>query len=245
MCYNVASKSTTASADTKKLASKFDAEIIETDEFVTYYSVSGFSHPRLPVILSESPNHLQPVEWGLIPSWTASEEKATEIKQQTLNARSETVFEKPSFRGAIHKRRCCVIVDGFFEWQTEGKEKLPHFIYLEPREPFALGGLYDEWVNHATGEIHRGFSILTVDANPMMARIHNLKKRMPLMLKPGSERDWLNANTTESIHSFFRPFDEQHMKAHRVSKLINRRNTDTNIPEVQQPVEDFGPLTLF
>ena len=128
-----------------------------------YYLVSGFSHPRLPVIKKHS---IDISEWGVIPSFVPDEEKANELANMTLNARSDTIHEKPSFRNSIKSNRCVLPLDGFYEWQQAGKIKLPYYIYPTDETVFYLGCIYNTWVNKNTGEIRDTFSIITTEANP-------------------------------------------------------------------------------
>jgi putative SOS response-associated peptidase YedK len=163
------------------------------------------------------------------------------FKAHTLNARSETVFNLPSFRSVIGKKRCLVIVDGFYEWHTIGKNKYPHFIYLKDKKAFAMGGIYDEWADPDTGEIITTCSILTVPGNPLMSRIHNKMDdmgnpdpRMPLILNLKDERAWIDQSLPKNeIESLMKPFDENQMSAHTISKLITSRKEDSNVPAVK------------
>jgi putative SOS response-associated peptidase YedK len=202
-------------------------------EFEPIYHGSGFAFPEWPVITEEEPGKIQMFRWGLIPHWVKDHEQAKEIRTQTLNARSETVFEKPSFRSSINKKRCFVLSTGFFEWQDVNKKKYPFYISLIKHEIFALAGIYATWVDKSTGEVVNTFSILTTAANPMMARIHNSKERMPVVLHPENEQGWLNKDLSkEKIQSFFPAIDEKMMQAHTISKLITSRKENSNVPAV-------------
>lgn len=142
-----------------------------------HYLVSGFAHPRLPVIRQGA---ITLSEWGLIPSF-AVEERATELQKMTLNARADTIYEKPSYKQSIVSQRCVLVVDGFFEWRHENGKKHPYYIYPADETVFYMGCIYNSWVNKVTGEVRDTFSIITTNANPLMATIHNTKKRMPLI----------------------------------------------------------------
>jgi putative SOS response-associated peptidase YedK len=152
---------------------------------------SAFTFPRIPVITNQNPERLQFFQWGLIPPWSKEEE----IKKFTLNARWETLNEKPAFKHSINKK-CLVIVDGFYEWKwldPHGKKKKKYFITVDNslKKPFALGGLYSQWINPNTGEILDTFTIITIQAKGIMEEIHNSKKRMPLILREDVEKSWL------------------------------------------------------
>lgn len=111
-----------------------------------------------------------------------------------------------------------VLVNGFYEWQHIGKEKIPYFIRLKEDIPFALAGLYDNWLNKNTGELINTFTIITTPANPMMEIIHNTKKRMPAILSPSAEKEWLNLEYGGSkLSEFLKPYDENQMMAEKVA----------------------------
>lgn len=231
MCYTVASNKKKAILEPRFQAEFEGEEVIE-------YSVSGFTHPKLPVISSDAPGKISLVQWGLIPAWASSKEKAYMLNKQTLNAKGETIFEKPSFRKSASKRKCCVLVNGFFEWQTNGKEKTPYFIYMKNQEAFAMGGLWDEWIDTDNGELLRTFSIITTEANLLMAKIHNTKQRMPFILQPGQEKEWLSVTGESDTMKWIKPLNEELLAAHPVSKLVNGKSGNANVPEVQEPVEE-------
>ena len=230
MCFNIASN-----RNKKVLEARYQAEFIPV-QFEPQFSVSGFQFPQIPVICSDATKKIDLVQWGLIPSWVKTSHQADELRAQTLNARGETLFEKPSFRSSAGPKKCCVLVNGFFEWQTQGKAKVPYFIYLKNEESFALGGIWDEWVNPESGELKRTFSIVTTAANPMMAKIHNQKQRMPLILQPRMEQEWLNTKDEQHTIELIRPFSDLLMEAHPVSKLVNGRSGNPNVQEVQEAV---------
>jgi putative SOS response-associated peptidase YedK len=216
----------------QEAASRFNAQA-EID-FEPIYHASGFSFPEWPVITSEKPDDIQMIRWGLIPHWIKDIEQAEKIRGQTLNARSESIFEKPSFKFSIHNKRCFVLSTGFFEWMDYNKKKYPYFVRLKKPELFAMAGIFSNWVDKSTGEVIHTFSIITTAANPLMAKIHNLNQRMPVILPPEKERDWLNTELTkEQIESFFPAIDERMMEAHTISRLITSRKENSNVPELQ------------
>jgi putative SOS response-associated peptidase YedK len=225
MCYYVKSK-----AKIKELRERFGVEFDgQIEQLPEHENISGFAHPKLPVISCEDPGKIHLMEWGLIPHWVKDEHTAMEMRNLTLNARSETLFEKPSFR-SILTRRCLILVNGFYEWQTQAakKAKKAFYIHLKSNDLFAMGGLYDEWVNTSTGELCRGFSIITVEANPLMALIHNTKKRMPLILPANTEKNWLQTGMSEKeIKSFITQYPEQDMVAEELSGQKNNHPEET------------------
>ena len=150
---------------------------------------NGFLHPKTPVIIHTERDKIQLLQWGLIPFWS----KDTSIQKNTLNARIETIHEKPSFRDIVNNR-CLILADAFFEWQwldEKGKKKQKYALTLPEDAPFALAGLWSDWVDQSTGEVIRTYTILTTAANELMSKIHNTKQRMPVIISPEHEESWL------------------------------------------------------
>lgn len=173
-----------------EVQNRFRAKIKDLATFEPSEHINGFVFPKTPVIIDENPTEIVEYNWGLIPAWAKNEE----IKKYTLNAKIETVDEKPSFRNSVNKR-CLVIANGYYEWQwldPKGKMKQKYELCLPNEELFAFAGLYSHWVDTHTGEIKHSYTILTTDASPLLAEIHNHKKRMPVVLKPEDETKWLN-----------------------------------------------------
>jgi putative SOS response-associated peptidase YedK len=230
MCF-----SNTLSIDAISLQNRYNAVLEDHDEFEPVYHASAFSFPVWPVITNTDPSHFNRCNWGLVPSWAKLRQDADEIKKLTVNARSESVFEKPSFRHSIQKKRCLIPSTGFFEWRSFQSKKYPYFISLADADIFSIAGIWDSWTDRRTGEIVSTFSLLTVAANPLMAKIHNGKKRMPVLLPAGQEKRWLDDGLVkEEILALCVPFDENRMKAHTVGRLITSRAQDPNVPEVQK-----------
>ncbi len=179
------------SQDATSLENRFKASILEKDFFKQSTYINAFTYPHLPIISNREPNIIQHYRWGLVPLWA----KDDQIKQYTLNAKIETLSEKPSFRSSLNKR-CLILVDGFYEWQwldPKGKQKQKYIITLPNNEPFALGGLWSYWEDKLTGNILNTFTIVTTAANELMSQIHNSKKRMPVILDKNNEKEWLNS----------------------------------------------------
>lgn len=196
------------------------------------FVVSAFSYPELPVVLKNGDeNRVELMHWGLIPSWTKNEEEAAELRKMSLNARGETLNEKPMFKRSM-KQRCLIPASGFFEWRTVGDKKYPYFIFPE-KGLFYFGGIYSNWLNPNTGEEIQSFSMVTTAANPMMEFIHNLKKRMPLILPDENLDSWLDENFSDT-NALIKPYDEALMRSHTVGPLINSRTEDRNDWKVQQ-----------
>ena len=172
-----------------EVENRFKAEIVKLEEFKPQDNINGFDFQKTPVIIDVQPQVITHYNWGLIPAWA----KDQDIRKFTLNAKIETLDEKPSFRNSINKR-CLVIANGFYEWQwmdSKGKSKVKYEIGLPDEALFAFAGLYSEWTDVTTGEIKNTYAIITTEANTLMSEIHNTKKRMPVILKPEDEQRWL------------------------------------------------------
>lgn len=124
------------------------------------------------------------LRWGLVPFWA----RDPSIGSRLINARAETVAEKPSYRNAFRHRRCLVLADGFYEWRRQGESKTPYFISLASGEPFALAGLWENWTDKQSGESLQTTTLVTTDANEFMAPLHH---RMPVILEAATATDWL------------------------------------------------------
>jgi len=168
----------------KIIEDRFGVRFVQTESFQPVYSAPAFTFPALPVIPDEAPGQVSFMRWGLIPFWVKNREAAIEIRAKTLNARAETIFDKPAFRFSAQAKRCLVIADGFFEWRHIGSKTFPYHIRLKDRKPFAFAGLWDRWVDPETRESVSSFSIVTTRANSLLEKIHNTKKRMPVILPP-------------------------------------------------------------
>ena len=180
---------------------------------------------RLPVITNAAPHQIQLLSWGLVPSW--SREPAAGPKP--INARAETLAEKPAFRQLLDRRRCLVLADSFYEWQATPAGKVPHRILLRDERPFAFAGLWDEWLDRATGELHPTFTIITTEPNALMASIHN---RMPVILPDrAAEQAWLNDGAGLAAHQHqLLPYAAAAMRAYAITTRVN--SPANNDPEV-------------
>jgi len=172
-----------------EVENRFNAKIDNISNFKPQENINGFDFPLTPIITDDAPNLITHYNWGIIPSWSQNDD----IKKLTLNAKIETLDEKPSFKNSINKR-CLVIANGFYEWQwldAKGKVKNKYEIGIGNEDLFAFAGIYSQWKDTTTGIIRNTYSIITTEANPLMAEIHNTKKRMPVILKPEDEKKWL------------------------------------------------------
>ncbi|MFK7970304.1 MAG: SOS response-associated peptidase [Bacteroidia bacterium] len=172
-----------------------------------------------PVKSMHHPDVLMLYRWGLVPHW-AKDEK---IGFRMINARGETLAEKPAFREAFRQRRCVVYADGFFEWKKEGKEKQPFRILANKGKPFAMAGLTEQW-RKPDGDIMHSFTIVTTSPNSFMAGIHD---RMPVILDNKAVGLWLDhAAPPSSLQSLLIPYDGDRMSKYAVDKAVGNVRND-------------------
>lgn len=186
----------------------------------------------LTVTNDGSENRPELMRWGLVPSWA----KDPKIGNRMINARSETLAEKPSFRTAFKRRRCLIPADGFYEWKREGKAKKPMLITANPGGLFAFAGLWETWKQPDDSWLLT-CAIITTSANEFMKSIHD---RMPVILPRESEASWLDPEEQDTaiLSELLLPYDSDRMEAYEVSTLVN--SPRNNFPEVIEPV-----ATLF
>lgn len=197
--------------DLREAAKFFSAAVVETD-LGPSYNVA----PRQPiaVVMEAGRRRIVSMQWGLIPSWS----KDANIGYKMINARAETILEKPSFKGAFKHRRCLIIADGFYEWREEGTRKVPVYIFLKDKGPFGMAGIYETWKSPAGEEI-RTCSIITTAANEFMKKIH---ERMPVIIKREDESTWLSDKSDEqALIGLLKPYRASQMQCHEVSAAVN------------------------
>ena len=169
--------------------------------------------------------------WGLIPMWA----KDPQIGNRLINARGETLAEKPAFRGSLKYKRCLILADGFYEWKSaQGKKaKTPFFIHMKDRKPFAFAGLWDSW-NSPDGSQIKTCTIITTEPNELMSLLHN---RMPVILHPRDYAKWLDPSpqTPDQLMPLLKPFPADKMDAYPVTPLVNKPAND--IPELVVPAK--------
>ncbi len=175
------------------------------------------------VVTSLQDRKVEMFQWGLIPSWA----KDPSIGSRMINARAETLEDKPAFRAAFKRRRCAILADGFFEWKkvAEGKTetKQPYFIHLIDNQLFAFAGVWETWKS-PEGDEKRTCTIVTTTPNKLMAEIHD---RMPVILNKESMWDWIDPEASPiALHALMQPYSATQMKVYIVSKLVNRPEND-------------------
>lgn len=158
--------------------------------------------------------------WGLVPSWS----KDPKIGARMINARAETLAEKPSFRSAFKRRRCLVVADGFYEWKRIEKGKQPYYFHLKNHQPFGFAGLWEHWEN-GNGDVIESCTIITTEANTVLAPVHD---RMPVILDPKGYDTWLDPKleADQRLHDLLRPYDETAMVSYPVSSAVNSPRHD-------------------
>jgi len=203
----------------EEVAERFDvSEVQETD---ARYNIAPTQN--VSVVTQNGTRHLADYHWGLIPSWA----KEASIGSRMINARAETLAEKPSFRTALSRRRCLIPADGFYEWQAApagSKIKTPMYLHRRDSGLFAFAGLWDEW--HAPdGSPLRSCTIITTTPNSVAAPIHD---RMPVILRPDDEAYWLDHAVTDTrdLLSLLVPYPADAMEAYAVSRRVNVPTVD-------------------
>lgn len=201
------------STDAQQLKKRFKAAFPKEAQHQPSEELNGFKHPYTPVITNAAPDEIQLLQWGLLPHWA----KTRTHQGNTLNAKIETLSEKPSFREVIHQR-CLVIADGFYEWKWldgKGTKKEKYLITTADNPIFTMAGLWSTWSDPLTGELRQTYTILTTEANTLMAEIHNSRKRMPVILSREGEQAWLNGQNAPQL--------EPHLVAKNLEDLIQVR----------------------
>ncbi len=229
----------------EEMERRFNENLLDPEEYRPSYYYSAFSFPKIPVIPAKSTSEIHQYHWGLVPSWSRDKEFASLIRTKTGNAKAETLTQKPSFRGSVQSKRCLVIIRGFFEWQKRNNESIPYYIYLKDEPILTLAGLSDSWIDPESEKILNTFSIITTKANLLLEKIHNTKKRMPVILTKDNESKWLDQEqSVTNILKLLKPYKYNNLQAHTISKLISKRNVEKNVPELIEPY-DYNSNKLF
>ena len=192
---------------------------------------------EMPVIVHEEKNELVIMKWGLVPHWTHDINTA----KRPINARAETISEKPSFKELLKNRRCLIPASGFFEWKKEGRKKIPFYITLLKNPLFSFAGLYDRWTDPEGNPLYT-YTIITTESNDLIAKIHN---RMPSILLPEYEDRWLSKTPLSAgdLKEILAPFPREEMSMYPVSPLVN--TPCNNDERVILPMNSFNSaLTL-
>ena len=212
--------------------------ILEPGDFTDEFDLGGIPESYLPryniaptqqvaVVHNAESRRVELFRWGLIPSWA----KDPTIGSRLINARAETLTEKPSFRNALRSRRNLILASGFYEWRAvtslanpQSKDKQPLYIHMNDRKPFTFAGLWEEWQS-PRGELIRTTTIVTTSSNTLIQPFHN---RMPVILDEDQRRMWLDpATQVQDALKLLKPYPPELMAYHSVSSLVNNPANDT------------------
>lgn len=243
MCYDI---KTQLQAQLQKAKRLGDLKAIDeiTRKLAPYtdlplFHASGFSHPRLLIYTVDSPDFPSVAQWGLVPHWVKDEEGKKKIWNNTLNARGETLTEKPAFRTAVKRNRCLIYLEGFYEHHHFQGATYPFYISRKDGQALIAAGLYSDWQNPQTQEWERSFSIITTRGNTLMARIHNNPKmkeaRMPVFLNEAVADRWLeeyeDSMLDQILEELLQPSAEEELQA-KPSRKLRGKDYMGNRPEI-------------
>lgn len=205
---------------TKEFYQRFQI-INRLDGLVARYNIAPGQ--MVPVIISQPPHQVMLMRWGLIPHWA----KDAQTAYKMINARVETLTQRPAFRSLLAANRCLVPASGFYEWKAEGREKTPYYIHARGAEFFAFAGLYDVWIT-PDGEALYTFTIITKDADEVMARLHH---RMPVILERDLEETWLDKEITNprEVLAILERSAGIGLDAYPVSRMVNKPSVDSEL----------------
>jgi putative SOS response-associated peptidase YedK len=213
----------------KEIEKRFQATFY-SDELERYNPLPNYNVAPThyhPVIINKDVQHIHLFKWGLIPSWA----KEAKMGFSMINARAETLMEKPAFRNIIAHKRCLVPLDGFYEWKNINGEKIPYRIQTTDQEIFSAAGLWEEWMAPDGTKVFT-FTIITVEANDYMKKLH---ERMPAILTRDVEKLWIdNSLPANELLSLLKPYPSENTKAYKVDKAVN--NVRNNYKELIQEV---------
>ena len=241
MCYNV--KSLLLSQLTRARNRRRFEEVRMIEERLKeigvndLFQASGFSHPKM-LIYPDKESEPMVATWGLVPHWVKDNAAKVQLWNSTLNARGESIFEKPSFRDAAKSKRCLIYLDGFYEHHHQSGKTYPFFIRKKDNEPFPVAGLWSEWHDKENQIKLITFSIVTTVGNEMMAKIHNNPKlegpRMPVILPDELADDWINPSKSQKeLNDLLLPFPDDLLTAHTVNRIAGKESKG-NVPEAEE-----------
>ncbi|WP_430466976.1 SOS response-associated peptidase [Winogradskyella ouciana] len=243
MCYSTALRKQREQVE-KKLRDSVNAKFHPSVSYTPYYHLNGFTHGKLLIIKMDEPETIYNASWGLIPDWAAHNPDDFRKKSNTLNARGESIFEKPSYKESAENKRCLILADGFFEPHHENGKAIPYFCYQPSNsnpegDLFLFAGLYNEIDKNTLST-----TILTTEANDFFMEVHNKGKRMPLVLDEHYYEDWLDdgMNEQEINEIIAVGMSSQPFKAHPISRDFYKKGIDTNQSYI---IEKVQKDTLF
>lgn len=199
-----------------------DIDPYDFEGLIPRYNIAP-TQPVLTIVQRESSREAGFMQWGLIPFWSKE-------PKGVINARTETIEEKPSFNESFQRRRCLIPADGFYEWERHGKISQPYYFQMQDENPFTFAGIWDQW--RSDKGLIISCAIITTTANELLAGIHT---RMPVILRPESHDLWLDERSrTTDLKELLVPFDAKQMKSHAVGYAVNDVKVDR--PDVLRPV---------
>jgi putative SOS response-associated peptidase YedK len=209
------------------LSTRFNVTIEQ--DLIPRYNISPSQ--TIPVIFNDKPKVLSSARWGLIPHWAKDEKTSYSM----INARSETLLEKPAYKVPFQRMRCLIPADGFYEWKKAGTQKVPYRVVLRDNGLFAFAGIYDRW-QHGEKNIV-SCSIITTGPNELMKHIHD---RMPVILKREHENAWLSDTPLPELQKMLVPYPAEEMRAYQISELVNSvRNIGKEIIEPVKSLAEY------
>ena len=205
-------------ANKETLAERFDLDLFDGFEWQERYNIAP-SQNLFAIVKSGTGNRAGLLKWGLVPSWA----KDPKIGNKMINARAETVDQKPSFKQLLKRRRCLIVADGFYEWKREGAARQPFRFQMKTKEPFAFAGLWDRW--ESNDEIIHSCTIITTNPNPLVQGIHD---RMPVILTKEAEQMWLDRSIEDPAYlkGLLTPYVEDEMERYPISSHVNSPKND-------------------
>lgn len=238
MCYSTSLRKSREEIEQKllrQMPSNFEIPL----EYQSYYHLNGFTHGNLYIIKMDEPQSIYPASWGLIPNWATNNPIDFTKKTNTLNAKAESIFEKASYKESAIEKRCLILADGFYEPHHTNGVSTPYFCY-QPSKQYPEGDLFlfAGLFNELDDDLFTA-TIITVEANDFFSKIHNKRKRMPLVLDSNYYEDWLDSSfNNQSINELMAyGFTKEIFKAHPVSKDLYKKGINTNQPYIIQPIE--------
>lgn len=220
----------TNDAKPKDVEKEFKIGKVNPKLFTPRYNIAPTQ--TIPVVLESSGERIvDALRWGLIPSWAKDDSTGNKL----INARAETLAEKPSFRTAFRSHRCIIPATGFYEWQKASKGvKQPFYFYLKDKDVFGFAGLFEEWLDKETGEQIETFTIITTEANKVLEPVH---ERMPVILKSKDYDQWLDEKEkdTDKLQKLLKPYPASEMASYKVSRSVNIPSHDS--PELIEEIE--------
>ncbi len=212
----------TQKADKKIIKKEFKVDSFQNTILKPRYNIAP-TQTIAAVLESDGERIIDALRWGLVPSWAKDES----IGNKLINARAETLAEKPSFKNAFRSHRCIILASGFYEWQKTAKgAKQPFYFHLKDKDVFGFAGLYEQWLDRESGEQIETCTIITTEANKVLEPIHD---RMPVILKPKDYEQWLDAKEkdTDKLQKLLVPYPSDEMDSYQVSKSVNIPGNDS------------------